>query len=73
MEKQLKEDKNQTRGEFVIVIDGYQGNENESLSNAYKMAAALLEYLPASQAARVAAKLNDVPRRKVYQLIESNP
>ena len=71
--KQLKEDKNQTRGEFVIVIDGYQGNENESLSNAYKMAAALLEYLPASQAARVAAKLNDVPRRKVYQLIESNP
>ena len=70
---QLAEDKNQSRGEFVIVMGGYEGNENESLSNAYQMAAALLEYLPASQAARVAAKLNDVPRRKVYQLIESNP
>ena len=71
--KILAEDKNQTRGEFVIIIDGYEGNEDESLSNAHEMATALLEYLPASQAARVAAKLNNVPRRKVYQLIESNP
>jgi 16S rRNA (cytidine1402-2'-O)-methyltransferase len=67
---QLAEDKNQSRGEFVIVMGGYEGSESESLANARKTAIALLEYLPASQAARVAAKLNDVPRRKVYQLLE---
>jgi 16S rRNA (cytidine1402-2'-O)-methyltransferase len=69
--KQLAEDKNQSRGEFVIVMGGYEGSESESLANARKTAIALLEYLPASQAARVAAKLNDVPRRKVYQLLEN--
>jgi 16S rRNA (cytidine1402-2'-O)-methyltransferase len=68
---QLAEDKNQSRGEFVIVMGGYEGSESESLANARKTAMALLEYLPASQAARVAAKLNDVPRRKVYQLLEN--
>jgi 16S rRNA (cytidine1402-2'-O)-methyltransferase len=68
---QLAEDKNQSRGEFVIVMGGYEGSESESLVNARKTAMALLEYLPASQAARVAAKLNDVPRRKVYQLLEN--
>jgi 16S rRNA (cytidine1402-2'-O)-methyltransferase len=68
---QLAEDKNQSRGEFVIVMGGYQGSESESLVIARKTAIALLEYLPASQAARVAAKLHDVPRRKVYELLES--
>ena len=67
--KQLAQDKNQSRGEFVIVIGGYEGSESESLVNARKTAMALLEYLPASQAARVAAKLHDVPRRKVYELL----
>ena len=47
-----------------------EGSEDVALSNAHKMALALLEYLPASQAARVAAKLNDVPRRKVYELLK---
>ena len=68
--KNLAEDKNQTRGEFVVIVNGDEGSEDEALSNAHKMATALLEYLPASQAARVAAKLNDVPRRKVYQLLD---
>jgi 16S rRNA (cytidine1402-2'-O)-methyltransferase len=68
---QLAEDKNQSRGEFVIVMGGYEGSESESLVNARKTAIALLEYLPASQAARVAAKLHDVPRRKVYELLEN--
>jgi len=67
--EQLAQDKNQTRGEFVVVVDGFEGSEDEALSNAYSMAKALLEFLPASQAARVAAKLNDVPRRKVYQML----
>ena len=67
--KTLAQDKNQTRGEFVVVVDGFEANEDEALFRAEEMARALLEYLPASQAARVAARLNDVPRRKVYQLL----
>jgi len=69
--KILAEDRNQTRGEFVIVLAGYEISEDESMADALAMASVLLEYLPASQAARVAAKLNDVSRRKVYQLLES--
>jgi 16S rRNA (cytidine1402-2'-O)-methyltransferase len=69
--KKLAEDKNQTRGEFVIVVDGHEGSEDDALSDAHQMASALLEYLSASQAARVAAKLNGVSRREVYQLLES--
>jgi 16S rRNA (cytidine1402-2'-O)-methyltransferase len=68
--QQLAEDKNQTRGEFVIIVNGYEGNEDQALLNAHSVALELLEYLPASQAARVAAKLNDVPRRQVYQKLE---
>ena len=68
----LAEDKNQTRGEFVIVVDGYTPDEDENLASAHSMFRALLEYLPASQAARVAAKLNDVPRRKVYKMLDKD-
>ncbi len=62
-------DRNQTKGEFVIVIGGYEISEDESLQDAHMMASALLQYLPASQAARVSAKLNNVPRRDVYRLL----
>ena len=63
-------DKNQTKGEFVVVVDGYEGSEDASMSAALSMASALLEYLPASQAARVAARLNDVSRRDVYSRLD---
>ncbi len=68
--ERIAADKNQTKGEFVVVVEGYEGSEGESMSAALNMASALLEYLPASQAARVAAKLNDVPRREVYRLLD---
>jgi len=67
--ERIAADKNQTKGEFVVVIEGYEGSEGESMAAALNMASTLLEYLPASQAARVAAKLNDVPRREVYRLL----
>ncbi len=63
-------DKNQTKGEFVIVVDGFKSSENEAISCALRTASALLAYLPASQAARVAAKLHDVSRREVYRLLD---
>lgn len=66
----LAADKNQTRGEFVIIVDGYEGGLDEAMGKAQLMAAALAEFLPVSQAARVAAKLNGVSRRELYQLLE---
>jgi 16S rRNA (cytidine1402-2'-O)-methyltransferase len=70
LSRELAQDTNQSRGEFVVVVDGYGGSEDASLSAALEMARALMEYLPASQAARVAAQLNGVPRREVYQLLK---
>ena len=67
----LAADKNQTRGEFVIVVDGYEGGLDEAMGNAQQMATALAEFLPVSQAARVAAKLNNVSRRELYRLLEA--
>jgi 16S rRNA (cytidine1402-2'-O)-methyltransferase len=69
--QKLEEDQNQTRGEFVIVIDGYKVDDDGALTQAHEMAVALMEYLPASQAARVSARLNDVSRRRIYQLLEN--
>jgi 16S rRNA (cytidine1402-2'-O)-methyltransferase len=66
---ELAKDANQSRGEFVVVVEGHAESEDESLSNAHKMAQALMEFMPASQAARVAAQLNGVPRRRVYELL----
>ena len=68
--EKLASDKNQTRGEFVIVVAGYEASDDESMADAQVMASALLEYLPASQAARVAARLNDVSRRELYRLLD---
>ena len=66
----LAADKNQTRGEFVIVVEGHEGGLDEAMANALQMATALAEFLPVSQAARVAAKLNNVSRRELYRLLE---
>ncbi len=71
IQKVIAGDSNQSRGEFVIVVAAAdKANEDDALANARKMFSALLEYLPASQAARVASKLNEVSRREVYQLIK---
>lgn len=59
----------QQKGEFVIVVGGYEAAPDEGLAEAIDMARTLLEYLPASQAAKVAAKLTGAPRRAIYDAI----
>lgn len=66
---QVRQDANQEKGEFVIVVEGHQEGVDEGLAEAISMAKALLEHLPASQAAKVAAKLTGAPRRSVYEAI----
>ena len=34
MQKELAQDTNQSRGEFVVIVDGYQGSEEAALSEA---------------------------------------
>lgn len=66
----VESDPNQCKGEFVMVVSGSEANEDEKFTAALDVARALQEYLPASQAARVAAKLHDVPRRDLYSTLE---
>lgn len=63
----LEADRDQTRGEFVIVVQGHALELDEAHEKAVRLARELLDYLPVSQAARVAAKLHGVSRREVYQ------
>jgi len=67
----VRTDANQRKGEFVLVVAGSKANEDEKFTAALDLARALQEYLPVSQAARVAAKLHDVPRRDLYAALEN--
>ena len=68
--RRISADPNQRKGEFVIVVSGSEARVESRISIALALAKALQEYLPASQAARVAARLHDVPRRDLYRLLE---
>jgi len=66
----IQGDADQVKGEFVLVVAGSEADQDEKFAAALGIARALQEYLPASQAARVAAKLYDVPRRELYSALE---
>jgi 16S rRNA (cytidine1402-2'-O)-methyltransferase len=68
----LEQDSNQTRGEFVVLIEGQVRNADDALLGARQLAAELIEYLPVSQASRIAAKLHGVARRDVYAALEGS-
>jgi 16S rRNA (cytidine1402-2'-O)-methyltransferase len=69
---QVDSDSNQRKGEFVLVVSGHRSDDESKIPEALVLAQALLEYLPASQAARVAARLHDVPRRELYAELDKN-
>jgi len=62
-------DSDQRKGEFVILIEGADGEE--SAIDGRDLARALLEFLPASQAARVAARVTGGSRREIYAQLEA--
>jgi 16S rRNA (cytidine1402-2'-O)-methyltransferase len=65
----VENEANQQRGEFVIVVAGHSASQDETVAAGLEMAQALLEFLPASQAAKVAARLTGAPRRTLYEHI----
>ena len=64
----LEQSARQRKGEFVIVIEGAR-EPGESL-DSMDLARQLLEYLPASQAARVAARVVGGNRRDIYERLQ---
>jgi 16S rRNA (cytidine1402-2'-O)-methyltransferase len=66
---QVAADPDQSRGEFVLVVAGDQQQGGNDLAPAVALAKLLQEYLPASQAARVSARLHSVSRRDVYSAL----
>ena len=66
--EKVNSDSDQQKGEFVIVIEGTSISESDV--SGLKLAKALHEELPASQAARIAAKISGGKRRELYAALE---
>jgi 16S rRNA (cytidine1402-2'-O)-methyltransferase len=61
-------DPNMSRGEIVVIVAGYAGTAQESsMMNADQVLRALLEDLPPSQAAKIAARLTNAKRSELYE------
>lgn len=61
-----REDANATRGELVVVIEGASEHGSEQVAHD-ALLRALLEELPASKAARLAARITGEKRQSLYQ------
>ena len=71
LRQMLAADADQRKGEFVVVVAGAEPDADERMAAATDMGLALQEYLPVSQAARVAARLSGVDRRELYQRLSA--
>jgi 16S rRNA (cytidine1402-2'-O)-methyltransferase len=67
--QRVSADPNQRRGEFVVVVAGSGDAAEEAFPEALRLARELQPLIGASQAARTAARLMDVSRRKVYEAL----
>ena len=57
-----------SKGEFVLVVDGAEPNDEEdAMVNASDMLVALLEVLPGSQAVDIVSSLSGKKRNDVYK------
>jgi len=66
LRQRVADDPDQRRGEFVLVVAGSDAAPGAALPEAVRLARELAPLVGASQAARTAARLYDVPRRDVY-------
>ena len=62
----VRDDPDQQRGEFVIVVAGAAPDERPE-HDAHTMLAILLEELPPTKAARIAARLTGQSRKALYE------
>ena len=59
----------QRKGEFVVVVEGGEPDPDEQLARGVELATSLIDHLPASQAAKIAAKVSGATRRAVYEAL----
>jgi 16S rRNA (cytidine1402-2'-O)-methyltransferase len=64
----LRDDDNRQRGEFVLIVSGRPAAPDDGLAEARRVLAILLEDLPASQAARLAARITGAKKNALYDL-----
>jgi 16S rRNA (cytidine1402-2'-O)-methyltransferase len=72
LRRRLREEPEQRKGEFVLVLEGAPESSSDKLATAHDLARVLQEHLSASQAARVAARVHGVSRREVYAHLEDD-
>ncbi len=65
---QVTEESNQQRGEIVLVINGTKEKVQTGSVDTEKVLSLLIEELPASKAASLAAKICGVERKSLYQM-----
>jgi 16S rRNA (cytidine1402-2'-O)-methyltransferase len=59
-------DPDQRKGEFVLLIQGAGEDENATLAEGRRVYAKLIEHLPPSTAAKLAAEITGAPRKALY-------
>ena len=65
--ERVTSDPNQQRGEFVILIAGRGGHEDDQLAEGRRVFAILRQELPAAKAAKLAAAITGAPRKALYE------
>lgn len=65
--QRMAEDPNASRGEFVVVITGAEGNAEESFENGKQIMDVLLTELPVSQSASLAARISGARKKLLYE------
>jgi 16S rRNA (cytidine1402-2'-O)-methyltransferase len=68
LHRQSVEDADMTRGEIVVVVSGSEASPSANLTfDAEQLLRALLEELPPSQAAKIAARITGEKRSELYE------
>src|SRR5690606_10289468 len=62
----VREDADQRKGEFVLVVEGAAGDAGAALAEGLRVYAVLSRHLPPSTAARLAAEITGAPRKALY-------
>lgn len=64
--EKVKQDENQRKGEFVIMVRGCEDDTGVALAEGQRLYAKLVEHMKPSQAAKLAAELSGAPRKALY-------
>ena len=67
LQQWVSEDENQRKGEFVLIVEGADKNQDKMEQDLDRTLDVLLESLPVSQAVDLAVKLLGIKKNKVYK------